>query len=236
MPALMSSKGLLRPSGQDAPLPALLMNTPLLELLMISAASALALALRPWQMLRAPALRSPWLAALVLLPLAWSAQRALPGGLLLQLSGASLLVLMFGWPLAMLSLLPIAAGGAWLAEVPWPRAIELLAWNGVLPGTLALLLGLATRALLPHHLMVYILARGFFGTLLAMSLAGWAQLLWQPLPPGGELGLLMVGRWLIAWGDAVLTGMLCAVFVAFRPEWLATYSDRRYLPPRQPPR
>jgi uncharacterized membrane protein len=29
--------------------------------------------------------------------------------------------------------------------------------------------------------------------------------------------------------------MLCAVFVAFRPEWLATYSDRRYLPARQPP-
>lgn len=205
---------------------------PLLELLMIAAACALALALRPWQMLRAPGLRSPWLAALVLLPLAWSAQRALPGGLLLQLSGAALLVLMFGWPLAMLSLLPIAAAGAWLGELPWPRAVELLAWNGVLPGSLALGLGLLTRRLLPHHLMVYILARGFGCTLLAMSLAGWAEQFWRPLPPGAESGLLMVGHWLIAWGEAVLTGMLVAIFVAFRPEWLATYSDRRYLPPR----
>jgi uncharacterized membrane protein len=42
----------------------------------------------------------------------------------------------------------------------------------------------------------------------------------------------MLGRWLIAWGDAVATGMLTAVFVAYRPEWLLTWSDRRYLPPR----
>lgn len=205
---------------------------PLLELLMTGVACALALALQPWQMLRAPALRSPWLAALVLLPVAWSAQRALPGGLVLQLSGAALLVLMFGWPLAMLTLLPVAATGAWLAGESWQQAVQQLAWNGVLPGTLALLVGLATRRLLPQHLMVYILGRGFFATLLAMSVAGWAAALWQPLPHGGELGLLMVGRWLIAWGDAVLTGMLCSIFVAFRPEWLATYSDRRYLPPR----
>jgi len=39
-----------------------------------------------------------------------------------------------------------------------------------------------------------------------------------------------VGLWLAAWGDAWLAGMLVAIFVAFRPEWLATYADRIYLP------
>lgn len=29
-----------------------------------------------------------------------------------------------------------------------------------------------------------------------------------------------------------MTGMLVAIFVAFRPQWLATYSDRLYLPVR----
>jgi hypothetical protein len=33
----------------------------------------------------------------------------------------------------------------------------------------------------------------------------------------------------MAWGDAVLTGMIVAIFVAFKPEWLATWSDHRYL-------
>jgi len=80
--------------------------------------------------------------------------------------------------------------------------------------------------------MVYILARGFGATLLAMSLTGILWVYTQPLPVGSDSGTLLLGRWLIAWGDAVATGMLTSIFVAFRPEWLATYSDRRYLPPR----
>jgi len=39
-------------------------------------------------------------------------------------------------------------------------------------------------------------------------------------------GDLMLGRWLAAWGDAWLCGMIGAIFVAFRPQWLATYADR----------
>jgi uncharacterized membrane protein len=109
---------------------------------------------------------------------------------------------------------------------------ELATWNGVLPGTLALAIGLATRRWLPAHPMVYILARGFGTTLLAMAATGALWVATQPLPPGAEAGSLMLGRWLIAWGDAVATGMLVAIFVAYRPEWLLTWSDRRYLPPR----
>jgi uncharacterized membrane protein len=46
---------------------------------------------------------------------------------------------------------------------------------------------------------------------------------------GVTMGEAFVARWLMAWGDAFLTGMLVAIFVAFRPEWLATWSDQRYL-------
>jgi uncharacterized membrane protein len=40
----------------------------------------------------------------------------------------------------------------------------------------------------------------------------------------------MLARLLAAFGDAFITGMLVAIFVAFRPDWLATYTDRLYLP------
>ena len=43
----------------------------------------------------------------------------------------------------------------------------------------------------------------------------------------------MVARWLLAWGDGFFTGMWTAIFVAFKPSWLATWSDRLYL--RRPP-
>ena len=42
-------------------------------------------------------------------------------------------------------------------------------------------------------------------------------------------GLSLVARWLMAWGDGFMTGMMAAIFVAFRPQWLATWSDRLYL-------
>lgn len=216
--------------------------TNLVTPLVVLGAAALALPFKPWAMLRRPALRHPWLGVLVLLPWLWSTSARLPGGLPVQLSLASLTVLMFGWPLAVWTWLAVAAAAAWLAPSAaageatawWLQASTLMLWNGLLPGTLALLVGLGTRRWLPQHLMVYILARGFGATLVAMALTGALWVWAEPPPPGADAGTLLVGRWLIAWGDAVASGMIVSIFVAFRPEWLATYSDRRYLPP--PPR
>lgn len=210
------------------------------ELAPTAAALALALALRPWQMLRHEPLRHPWLASLVVLPWLWSIDTQLPGGMPVQMSLAALLVLMFGWPLAVLTCLPVAALAAWVADptlagglAGWAQAsVRTGFWSGVLPATLGLLLGLATRRWLPRHLMVYILARGFGATLLAMAATSALWVATQPPPPGADAQWLLVARWLVAWGDAVTTGMLTAIFVAFRPQWLATYSDRQYLPAR----
>ena len=76
------------------------------------------------------------------------------------------------------------------------------------------------------------LFRSFFASVLAMWLSGALALWVQGVPSGSEAGDILIGRWLAAWGDAFLTGMLVAIFVAFRPQWLATYSDRLYLPAR----
>ncbi|WP_205832972.1 hypothetical protein [Azohydromonas caseinilytica] len=202
----------------------------LLELVVLLAACGAALYFRPWATLRAADLRHPWLASLVLLPWVWSFQSVLPGGPPLQLSCAALLVLMFGWPLAVLSCVPVAICTALIDASGAQAALHQAVWNGVLPATMALGLGIVTRRWLPQHLMVYILARGFGATLLAMALVGVLWLLRHPLPPGSDVAAVLTGRWLVAWSDAVLSGMLCAIFVAWRPQWLLTYSDRRYLP------
>ena len=59
-----------------------------LSLALVVAALAVALALRPWRALRADGVLQPWLACLVLLPWVWAAQRVMPGGVSVQLSGA----------------------------------------------------------------------------------------------------------------------------------------------------
>ena len=201
-----------------------------LSLAVVVIALAVALALRPWRQLRGAPIWHPWLACLVLLPWVWAAQRVMPGGVAVQLSGACLMVLMLGWPLAVLSLVPIAALGAWLGGIAWPQALDHLAWNGIVAATLALLIGLATRRWLPNHPFVFILGRGFIVTALAMMGAGTMAAFVSPLPDSTELGSVLLGHWLMAWGEAFSTGMLVAIFVAFRPQWLATWSDARYLP------
>jgi uncharacterized membrane protein len=115
----------------------------------------------------------------------------------------------------------------------WGDALGIAVWQGIVPATLAMLWGAALRRWLPHQIFVYILARGFAGTVLCVFIAALlAQAAGHALPGVNE-DLSRIARWLMAWGDAVVTGMVTAIFVVFRPEWLATWSDAIYL--RRPP-
>ena len=211
-------------------------------------AIAAAIFLQPWRLLvsqrplaheshgRPCVLWTPLLATLVVLPWAWALPTLHQMPLQLQWSGACLVLLMLGWPLAVPVLLAVAVIAALLSPgLSWADALGLAVWHGVVPATLALLLGwlmrrlIATRAFTGARIFVYVLGRGFLGTALCIFVAGslshWAG---HVLPGVGDQ-LSLVARWLMAWGDAMITGMLCAVFVAFKPEWLATWSDNLYL-------
>ena len=202
----------------------------LLEATLAIVALGVALALRPWRLLAgAPALLTPLLAVLVVLPWLWAlpALHHLP--LQLQWSGAVLVLLMLGWPLAVPVLLLVGLLAWAISPMPAAAALALAVWQGVVPATFALLLGAALRRWLPAHPFVYVLGRGFLGAVVCLFAAGLlAQEFGAPLP-GVPIGLGRVARWLMAWGDAFVTGMLTAIFVAFKPEWLLTWSDERYL-------
>lgn len=187
-----------------------------------------ALWLKPWRMLRGPLL-TPALAAVALLPWLWLLPQKMPQGLQIQLSGASLLVLMLGWPLAVL-VLALVALTVWLVgRSELDVALSQWVWIGLVPATLALGIGSLLRCWLPPNPFVYTLGRGFLGTAAAMFLSGVLMELLHRLAGGPALEQALVARWLMAWGDAFLTGMFAAIFVAFAPHWLATWSDARYL-------
>lgn len=200
-----------------------------LALLLLGAA----LSLRPWRLLEhhdQVTVPWPWLLWWAVLPVLWGADRYASMPLLQPLSGASLLVLMAGWPLAVPAMAAVALLLVAFADVPAAAALHRLVWLGLVPGTLVLGFGAAMRRWLPRHLFIYIFVRGFFATLLAGALSGVAEVQLFGPPHGLAAGELMLGRWLAAWSDAIITGMLVSVFVAFRPGWLATYADRIYLP------
>lgn len=202
----------------------------MLELILATAALAVALALRPWRLLRGhPALATPLLATLAVLPWVWALPELHHIPLQLHWSGAVLVLLMLGWPLAVPVLLAVAALAWAISPLTPAAALSLAVWQGVAPATLALMLGAALRRWLPPNPFIYVLGRGFLGAVLCLFASSLlAQALGAELPGiPSELG--RVARWLMAWGDAFVTGMLTAIFVAFKPDWLLTWSDARYL-------
>ena len=195
----------------------------LLAPLLVFTALAIALSFKPWRLLANTALISPLLAALVITPWLWALPWLHRMPIQLQLSGACLIGLVLGWPLAVPVLCIVALTTGLIAPVPWQQQIDMALWLGIVPATLSFLLGMALRRWVWKNLFVYILGRAFLGTAICLFVSGaLAQWSGQILTVTVEPDLAMVARWLLAWGDAVVTGMMVAVFVAFRPQWLAT--------------
>ena len=210
----------------------------LAESILIAAALAVAVASRPWRLYGvgtgAPPDRetlvrrlAPSFALLAILPWVWILPGPAPVAGQLHWSGACLATLMLGWPVAVPALIAVALLAGLIGGLDGPAITTLACWQGVVPATLSLAIGVLLRRGLGERIFVYLLGRAFLGTVLSLFLAGLLETFWHA--QGGLGPSAFVARWLMAWGDAVVTGMLATVFVAFAPAWLATWSDARYL-------
>jgi uncharacterized membrane protein len=201
----------------------------ILESFIVVLSLGLSLALRPWRLLASGTLINPLLACLVLGAIVWMSPFLLHAPLPLHWSGAPLITLMLGWPLAV----PVLTGmglSVWLGtDASASLSLAVLVWQGLVPSLLTVLVGAALRRWVGHHPMVYVLGRCFFGTVASIFLANALGLWSGHAFPSTSSDLSMVAHWLTAWGDAIITGMLGAIFVAYRPQWLATWSDDLYL-------
>src|SRR5262245_29457895 len=84
------------------------MDVALIDGVVVALASTLAISLRPWRTVDPAGPPWEWVIAWATLPLLWSLDRQLGVSLLPPLSGAALLVLLTGWPLAVLACVPMA--------------------------------------------------------------------------------------------------------------------------------
>ena len=91
---------------------------------------------------------------------------------------------------------------------------------------------LAARKL-PHHLFVYIFINGFLAAALGMLIIGAVVIaLLDMMDVYADVPLwstAFVVFFLITWGEAFLSGILTAIFVALAPQLLSTFDDKRYL-------
>ncbi len=188
-----------------------------------------ALVFRPWRLLTGGVRLTPMLATMTLIPWLWAMPSLQKMPLQLQGSGACLVVLMLGWPLAVPVLCTVGVLAYLISPMDWETALDLTVWLGLVPATLALGMGLVVRRWIGLHLFVYVLGRAFLGTIVCMFVAGLLAQATGHTLPGISDDLATTAYWLMAWSDAFLTGFFTSILVAYKPDWLATWSDRLYL-------
>jgi len=190
------------------------------------------------EFLREPAQQHAWLAGVVCVALLWTLQVRLGNGAGFGLLGAALYVLVFGAARGILGLLAALALHHLLTDGPWLG----LGFSGllyaVLPALLTAGLQAALARWLPKNLFVFIIGNGLFVTLAATALTSVALLLLslalRDAPAAADaLGDYVGYSLLLAWGEALASGMIFSALVIFMPRIVLTYREDAYLPPRR---
>lgn len=187
----------------------------------------------PWSRLKESEHLHLWLGLVVLLVLLWSLKAGVKPGLSLHLLGATVFTLCCGPQLAFIGLSAVAAvvtfnsDGGWLAY-----AANTLLSAGVGVG-LSQLFYRVLSAVLPRHFFVYIFVNGFFGA--ALTVIGVGFIISVVLAVAGAYDWdYLFGEYfpyflLLGFAEAWLSGMAMTLLVVYRPGWVATFDDARYL-------
>ena len=185
-----------------------------------------------WSMLLNRANLNIFLGATVAVLGLWLIKAGIRPGLNFHLLGATALTLMFRPLFALLALGLITA-----AISLWNGQYAAFAANWMIMGAVPVGVSWAIYRLvdgkLPNHLFIYIFLNAFFGGAIALMAVGMTSTGFAALTGAYSLNYLLEEYLpyylLMAWGEAFATGMMVTLMVIWRPEWVATFDDRRYL-------
>ena len=186
----------------------------------------------PWWLLRETQGQHLFLGAAALTVVLWSVRAGVAPGLNFHLIGASLLTLMFGWEFAILILSIALAGITAYGRAGW----EAFSLNAVLMILLPVLASYRIFLVVDRkapNFFVYVLACGFFGAGMTVALTGGGAFLLFWASGVYRLDQLEVNYLpyfpLLMFPEGFINGWLTAVLVGFKPEWMRTFRDERYI-------
>ena len=174
-----------------------------------------------------------FLGSCVALLVLWQLAAGLRPGLSYHLLGGTLFTLMFGWELAYLGITLVVFGSTLNGMGDfYSLPLNVLVMVAV---PVAVSYGVYRFALryLPHLFFVYVLGNGFFCGALSM-MATIAVTTALHICCGSYSFSRVANDYLslsplMIFAEAFFTGMLATSLVLFRPEWVSTFDDRRYL-------
>lgn len=186
----------------------------------------------PWRQLDGRAANA-WLGACVVLLGFWLGRAGLEPGLSFHLLGGTVFTLLMGPALALLALAAVLLGLAAGGQLEW-LALGLSFLLSLLPPVLltSLLLRLAQRRF-AANVFVYVFVNAFLcgaaSLLLAAACGLTALVLAGAYPLEHVLENALPYYFLLAWSEAFTSGLVLAILVVYRPHWVVTFDDARYL-------
>jgi uncharacterized membrane protein len=186
-----------------------------------------------WKRLLDPARANLFLGVSVAVLGLWQIRAGIRPGLEFHLIGVSAATLMFGPWRGMLAGLIAMAGSILGGHGEWTNlGIEALVFVAVPAFATHGLLRLVEHKL-PYHFFIYVLANGFFGVALAIIAVGLTATALMALSGIYKLDYLLEHYSpyyiLLAWSEAFSTGMVVTIMAVYKPEWLETFDDSRYI-------
>jgi len=200
---------------------------------MFAATVALAVWRAPWYHLKEAESLHILLAMIVGIMVIWALKAGLTAGLSIHLLGTTLLTLMFGWAFAILGILVVLLAHAIQSGHGWAALPVNTLMLGALPALTSYLIFRGVDRFLPNNFFVYIFLNAFFGAGLAVASAVFATSIVHIVSGAYPASLVWYSytRYvlLVMFPEGFITGMLMTLFIAYRPEWVSTFDDDRYI-------
>jgi uncharacterized membrane protein len=187
-----------------------------------------------WRSLMEPARLNLFLGATVAVLALWQIRTGIRPGLAFHLYGAAALTLMFGfWRATFAGVLVLLANAAF-GRGNWTALGADALLTAVLPAAVSWGVFRLLDRRLPNHFFVYVLGNGFFGAALSVAAIGLATTAVMAAAGAYTLDYLLANytpyaSLLNSWAEAFSTGMAITVMAVYRPQWLETFDDARYL-------
>lgn len=171
--------------------------------------------------------------AMVMLLLLWGVKAGITPGLGFHHLGATLFTLMFGWPLAISGLSIIMFVTVFMQH----NELISLGVNGclsiVIPVFSSYVILKLSQKFLPDNFFIYIFVVAFFGAGIAVAASRVASIVLLSLvnayPETKLIEESLLYLPLFMFPEAFITGMLISVFVVYKPGWVVTFDDDRYI-------
>jgi uncharacterized membrane protein len=187
----------------------------------------------PWHRFKSSYQMNVYFGTCVFLLVMWTIRAVNLPGLEYHYLGATLLSLMFGWRLAIVGISMVLIGTVINGSADWQTFPMNLLVMGVVPVSVSRGIRTAEQKWLPAHFFIYIFVDAFFGAALAMLavvLSGSA-ILWIGTVYSFDRLIteyLQLAP-LLMFPEAFITGFLTTIMVVYRPEWVSSFDDSRYL-------